>query len=143
MRLCCAVLRAPPHSQVVLPPLITALVHHSVGDKLAVVGPNGAGKSTLLKILGGQLDHDSGQISRNKVRAHERGMAATTTTTTAAGVRARARVCLLEDSHTTRPSPPLHLARTCMWRPPSHLLLSCPSLPLTHAGRKDRLPAPG
>ncbi|KAF6262123.1 P-loop containing nucleoside triphosphate hydrolase protein [Scenedesmus sp. NREL 46B-D3] len=36
------------------------------GDKLAVVGPNGAGKSTLLRIMSGQADHDSGQISRNR-----------------------------------------------------------------------------
>lgn len=32
------------------------------GDKVAVVGVNGAGKSTLLKIIGGQLEHDSGEI---------------------------------------------------------------------------------
>ncbi|WIA12397.1 hypothetical protein OEZ85_012443 [Tetradesmus obliquus] len=36
------------------------------GDKLGVVGPNGAGKSTLLRIMSGQADHDSGQISRNR-----------------------------------------------------------------------------
>jgi ATP-binding cassette subfamily F protein 3 len=32
------------------------------GDKVAVVGVNGAGKSTLLKIIGGQLEHDAGEI---------------------------------------------------------------------------------
>ncbi|MBU0665101.1 MAG: ABC-F family ATP-binding cassette domain-containing protein [Proteobacteria bacterium] len=32
------------------------------GDKVAVVGVNGAGKSTLVKIIGGQLEHDAGEI---------------------------------------------------------------------------------
>eukprot|EP00775_Hariotina_reticulata_P003188 gene3188-3466_t len=36
------------------------------GDKWTVVGPNGAGKSTLLKIISGQLEHDLGQVNRNK-----------------------------------------------------------------------------
>jgi ATPase subunit of ABC transporter with duplicated ATPase domains len=40
----------------------------SAGDKWTVVGPNGAGKSTLLKIISGQLEHDLGQVNRNKVR---------------------------------------------------------------------------
>lgn len=46
------------------------LMYCSSGDKWAVVGPNGAGKSTLLKIISGQMDHDAGQISRNKVHIY-------------------------------------------------------------------------
>lgn len=34
------------------------------GDKLGLIGPNGSGKSSLLKLLGGQLEPDSGMIKR-------------------------------------------------------------------------------
>jgi ABC-type sugar transport system ATPase subunit len=33
------------------------------GQILGVAGPNGAGKSTLVKVLAGETDHDSGEIS--------------------------------------------------------------------------------
>ncbi|MFP5520478.1 MAG: ABC-F family ATP-binding cassette domain-containing protein [Bdellovibrionia bacterium] len=36
------------------------------GEKIGLLGPNGAGKSTLLKILSGQLDVDSGQVTAKK-----------------------------------------------------------------------------
>ncbi len=36
------------------------------GDRLALIGPNGAGKSTLLKILAGEVDPDSGEVSLRK-----------------------------------------------------------------------------
>lgn len=36
------------------------------GDRLGLVGPNGSGKSTLLRILGGQLQPDSGNCSPRK-----------------------------------------------------------------------------
>ncbi len=36
------------------------------GDRLALIGPNGAGKSTLLKILSGEIEPDSGEVSLRK-----------------------------------------------------------------------------
>jgi ABC transport system ATP-binding/permease protein len=33
------------------------------GERIGVIGPNGAGKSTLFKILSGEMDHDSGNVS--------------------------------------------------------------------------------
>ena len=36
------------------------------GDRLALIGPNGAGKSTLLKILAGDIDPDTGEVSLRK-----------------------------------------------------------------------------
>ncbi len=36
------------------------------GDRVGLVGPNGAGKSTLLRILTGQIEPDSGRVSRKK-----------------------------------------------------------------------------
>jgi ATP-binding cassette subfamily F protein uup len=38
----------------------------SDGDRLALIGPNGAGKSTLLAILGGEMEPDSGVVSRRR-----------------------------------------------------------------------------
>ena len=38
----------------------------SDGDRLALIGPNGAGKSTLLKILSGEIEPDSGEVSTRK-----------------------------------------------------------------------------
>lgn len=37
------------------------------GDKVGLVGVNGAGKSTLFKIINGDMDHDSGEIYKNKL----------------------------------------------------------------------------
>ncbi|MBN2007546.1 MAG: ABC-F family ATP-binding cassette domain-containing protein [Anaerolineae bacterium] len=39
------------------------------GQKIGLVGPNGAGKSTLLRLIAGELQPDSGVISRNNGRA--------------------------------------------------------------------------
>lgn len=36
------------------------------GDRTALIGPNGAGKSTLFKIIAGQEDSDSGEVSFRK-----------------------------------------------------------------------------
>lgn len=36
------------------------------GDRIGLVGPNGAGKSTLLRALQGQMDVDSGTVSRKR-----------------------------------------------------------------------------
>lgn len=38
----------------------------SEGDRIGVIGPNGSGKSTLLGILAGDIDADSGELSRRK-----------------------------------------------------------------------------
>ena len=36
------------------------------GDRIALIGPNGSGKSTLLKILSGEIDPDTGELSLRK-----------------------------------------------------------------------------
>ena len=36
------------------------------GDRIGLVGPNGAGKSTLMRILAGQMDTDSGDVTKKK-----------------------------------------------------------------------------
>ncbi len=38
----------------------------SEGDRIGLIGPNGSGKSTLLRILAGQIDADSGEVSYRK-----------------------------------------------------------------------------
>ncbi|HVJ06755.1 MAG TPA: ABC-F family ATP-binding cassette domain-containing protein [Acidisarcina sp.] len=38
----------------------------SEGDRIGVIGPNGSGKSTLLGILAGEIEVDSGELSRRK-----------------------------------------------------------------------------
>ena len=35
------------------------------GEFLSIIGPSGCGKTTLLKILGGLIEHSSGNISIN------------------------------------------------------------------------------
>lgn len=37
------------------------------GDKIGFVGVNGAGKSTLFRIINGTMDHDSGELYKNKL----------------------------------------------------------------------------
>ncbi|MFB6242427.1 MAG: ABC transporter ATP-binding protein [Candidatus Nanosalina sp.] len=51
----------------------------SKGEVVGVLGPNGAGKSTLMKILTGQMEYDSGDVSvfgsdpvKHKVKIKER-----------------------------------------------------------------------
>jgi ATP-binding cassette subfamily F protein uup len=38
----------------------------SEGDRIGLIGPNGSGKSTLLRILAGDVDADSGEVSKRK-----------------------------------------------------------------------------
>ena len=38
----------------------------SEGDRIGLIGPNGSGKSTLLRILAGDVDADSGEVSTRK-----------------------------------------------------------------------------
>jgi ATP-binding cassette subfamily F protein uup len=46
--------------------LAEATVAVAAGEKVGLVGRNGSGKTTLLKILSGDLEPDSGQISRRR-----------------------------------------------------------------------------
>ena len=39
------------------------------GDRIGIIGPNGAGKSTLIKLLLGQIEPDSGSITRSAALA--------------------------------------------------------------------------
>src|SRR5438309_7882870 len=39
-------------------------VNFTVGKRYGLTGPNGAGKSTFMKILAGDLDPDTGTVSR-------------------------------------------------------------------------------
>ncbi|QNM81694.1 ATP-binding cassette domain-containing protein [Sphingomonas sabuli] len=39
------------------------------GDRIGLVGPNGAGKTTLLKLLTGEIEPDSGKVTRAKTLA--------------------------------------------------------------------------
>src|ERR1700682_5583233 len=39
-------------------------VNFTAGKRYGLTGPNGAGKSTFMKILAGDLDPDSGAVSR-------------------------------------------------------------------------------
>ncbi len=39
------------------------------GDRTGIIAPNGVGKSTLLKVLAGELEPDSGSVSRSPVAA--------------------------------------------------------------------------
>src|SRR6266576_4262442 len=41
-------------------------VNFTVGKRYGLTGPNGAGKSTFMKILAGDLDPDTGVVSRPK-----------------------------------------------------------------------------
>ena len=43
----------------------------SEGDRIGVIGPNGSGKSTLLGILAGDIEPDSGELSRAQAHAAE------------------------------------------------------------------------
>ena len=36
------------------------------GDRIGLIGPNGSGKSTLLKMLAGEIDADSGEVTPRK-----------------------------------------------------------------------------
>jgi len=35
------------------------------GDRIGIVAPNGVGKSTLLQVLAGELEPDSGTVTRS------------------------------------------------------------------------------
>ena len=35
------------------------------GDRIGIIAPNGVGKSTLLKVLAGELEPDSGTVTRS------------------------------------------------------------------------------